>query len=53
MTKEYKIKPRQPLPQDVTQLDRKKKAKVEKVLGKTLSEREWFDYKLMIQGIKR
>lgn len=53
MRKIYKMKPPQPLPKDLIETDSKKREKVEEVLGKKLTDREWFDYKIMIKGIKR
>lgn len=49
----YKLKPVNEINKDPTGLDRAKRNKVESILGKKLSDTEWFDYKLMLQGLKR
>ena len=53
MKKIYKLKPYHQLQQDPTGSDRKKRDKVEEVLNKKLTDTEWFNYKIMLQGIKR
>ena len=52
MKRIYKINPPKPLPPDLVS-DKNKRAKVESILGKKLTDTEWFNYKIMLQGIKK
>lgn len=49
----YKLKPRHEQPIDPTGQDRKKRDKVEEVLGKKLTDSEWFNYKIMLLPKKK
>ena len=53
MKKIYRIKPISERPKDPTGEDRKKREKIEETLGHKFTESEWFNYKLMIKGLKR
>jgi hypothetical protein len=53
MRKIYTLKPRKIAPESVRVFDTQRRQKVEKILNKKLTDREWFDYKIMLQGIKR
>jgi len=48
MKKDYKLKPRNNIPNDPTGEDRKKRDKVEEILQKKLTDSEWLDYKFML-----